>query len=175
MRDYTVGYLCKCCGEYHEELPMSYGSSVPDYFYDVPTEEQEIRIELNDDLCVIDDEYFFIHGSIEIPIINSSKPFIWDVWVSLSAENFDKTNEYWEVEGREKQIDSMFGWLSTSVPGYPETIELKTMVHTRSIGERPYIELEPTKHPLAKEQMEGITMDRVKEIAEKLCEQDEQK
>jgi hypothetical protein len=33
------------------------------------------------------------------------------------------------------------------------------------LGIVPYIELEPTDHPLALEQREGITMERVKELA----------
>jgi hypothetical protein len=68
------------------------------------------------------------------------------------------------VEGREQELEPMFGWLSTSIPCYPETINLKTMVHTRSVGVRPYIELEPTEHqhPLAIEQREGIAIERVK-------------
>ena len=64
MSKYSEGYLCRGCGKYHDELPMSYGSPVPDYFYDIPSEEQENRIEMNDDLCVIDDEHFFIRGCI---------------------------------------------------------------------------------------------------------------
>lgn len=39
---------------------------------------------------------------------------------------------------------------------------------TRPIGHCPFIELEPTDHPLATEQRNGITMDRVREIAEAL-------
>lgn len=174
MSKYQEGYLCRCCGKYHNELPMSYGSPVPDYCYDVPSEEQESRIEMNEDLCIIDDEYFFIRGCIEIPVRDGEGPFIWDVWVSLSEGNFHKTNDYLEVEGREQKLEPMFGWLSTSIPCYPETINLKTMVHTRSVGVRPYIELEPTEHPLAIEQREGITIERIKQIAEELCDEEEQ-
>ncbi|WP_338752632.1 DUF2199 domain-containing protein [Bacillus sp. FJAT-52991] len=174
MSNYQEGYLCRGCGKYHHELPMSYGSSVPDYCYDIPSEEQESRIEMNEDLCIIDDEYFFIRGCIEIPVIDGESPFIWDVWVSLSEGNFDKTNDYWEVEGREQEVEPMFGWLSTSIPCYPETINLKTMVHTRSVGVRPYIELEPTEHPLAIEQRDGITIERIKQIAEELCSEEGQ-
>ena len=54
------------------------------------------------------------------------------------------------------------------MPLYPETLHLKTMAHTRPVGMTPLIELEPTDHPLAVEQREGITMARVQEIAEKL-------
>lgn len=43
---------------------MSYGSPVPDCYEEVPFEEQEKRIEMNEDMCIIDDEYFFIRGSL---------------------------------------------------------------------------------------------------------------
>jgi hypothetical protein len=36
------------------------------------------------------------------------------------------------------------------------------------LGERPSVELEPTSHPLAVEQRNGITVARVHEIAETL-------
>lgn len=60
-----------------------------------------------------------------------------------------------------------FGWLTTELALYsPSTTNLKTHAHTRPLGQRPFIELEPTDHPLAVEQRTGITMDRVREIAE---------
>lgn len=60
-----------------------------------------------------------------------------------------------------------FGWLSTDLFLYsPSTINLKTHVHTRPIGQRLFIELEPTDHPLAVGQRTGIAMERVRKIAE---------
>ncbi|WP_374120980.1 DUF2199 domain-containing protein [Neobacillus sp. PS3-12] len=41
---------------------------------------------------------------------------MWEVWVSLSKTNSEKTIEYWEIEGRENELEPMFGWLSTSLP-----------------------------------------------------------
>ena len=54
-----------------------------------------------------------------------------------------------------------------------ETINLKTNIHTRSLGIRPYIELEPINYFLAIEQRNGITMERIKQIAEELCNEEE--
>ena len=71
----------------------------------------------------------------------------------------------WEKPGRETE-PPYFGWLSTALPGYPSTLNLKTNVHTRQVGRRPRVELEPTDHPLAVEQRQGITLSRVQEIAE---------
>ncbi|PRZ12373.1 hypothetical protein CLV36_11437 [Laceyella sediminis] len=163
------GFVCSTCGEYHDELPMSYRSPAPYYWFLINTDEPEKRHKLTSDLCVIDNKHFFIRGCIEIPVEGQKQPFIWDVWVSLSQENFERSIKLWNEKGREEKLEPMFGWLSTSLPNYPETLNLKTMVHTRQVGISPYIELEPTEHPLAVEQREGITLARVKEIAEEIC------
>jgi len=168
---FQKGYTCASCGNVHEELPLSYGSPAPALWFSLAPEERDERCLMNDELCVIDDEHYFVRGCIEIPVIDSEDMFIWNVWVSLSKENFKRTYLYWEEEGREKELEPMFGWLSTSLSCYPDTtLHLKTLVHTRPVGVRPYIELEQTDHPLSIEQRTGITRARVIEIAEALCQ-----
>jgi hypothetical protein len=162
-----MNYLCKTCGEKHDDLPMAYGALAPAPWYALPEDERDKRAELNSDLCVIDDQYFFVLGRLEIPVLDSSELFAWLVWVSLSEKSFLRKMELWETRGRERE-PPQFGWLCTSLPCYPETLQLKTHVHTRPVGERPYIELEPTDHPLAIEQRQGIMMRRVQEIAEQV-------
>jgi hypothetical protein len=166
----TKGFFCSNCRKFHNEIPESYGSSAPELYYQIPEEELDSRVEMNDDLCVIDNKYFFIRGCIEIPILDKSDSFVWGVWVSLSEANFLKTSELWDVEGRENCAEPMFGWLQTSIPCYPETLNLKTQVYTRSKGARPLIELENTEHPLAIEQNFGISLERIKQVAEMLCD-----
>ncbi len=43
---------------------------------------------------------------------------------------------------------------------------MKARVHSRAVGTRPAIELQPRDHPLAVEQRSGISVDRVREIFE---------
>ncbi len=159
------GFRCRCCGEQHDELPMHYGVAAPAVWFLIPEEERQQRCLLSSDQCIIDEQHFFIVGNLEIPVAGVEAPFSWDVWVSLSAKNFARACELWETAGRESE-PPYFGWLSTRLPGYPDTLHLETMVHTRKVGQRPYIELEPTDHPLAVEQRQGITLARVQEIAE---------
>jgi hypothetical protein len=158
------GFLCHTCGKHHADLPMCFGTDAPAPYYAVAPNERESRCQLSSDLCVIDGEHFFIRGCLEIPVADGPGPFVWGVWCSLSKESFKRVTEMWEVEGR-KNDPSLFGWLCTSLPLYAETLHLKTNVHTRPVGERPLIELEPTDHPLAIEQRLGIDMARVREIA----------
>lgn len=161
------GFICSTCGQFHAELPMDFGVDAPAAYYSIPSGERETRCVMNADLCVIDENEFFIRGCLEIPVIDGPRPFVWGVWTSLSEQSFRRLGEIWEVPGREKE-PPFFGWLCTLLALYPDTLHLKTQVHTRSVGQRPFVELEPTNHPLAVEQRTGITMDRVREIAEKL-------
>lgn len=163
----SKGFQCKCCGVWHEELPTAYGAEAPVLFYQLSEKDQQTRVERTEDACIIFGEpsAYFIAGNLEIPIIGSEEPFVWTVWVSLSESSMQRTHEHWETPGREND-PPCFGWLSTILPMYPETLHLKTMVHTRPVGQRPFVELEPTDHPLAVEQREGISWDRVQEIAE---------
>ena len=159
------GFKCSACGEWHDELPMSFGADAP-YWYDmIAPEERQRRAELSSEQCIIDDEHYFVRGSLEIPVIDGTEPFSWGIWVSLSQKNYERMSELWETSGRENE-PPYFGWLSTALPCYPDTLSLKTHVHTRPVGVRPLIELEPTEHPLAVEQQNGITMARVKKIVE---------
>lgn len=160
------GYVCGGCGERHDELPLGYRTQAPAYWSDDLDGDEES--ELNSDLCVIRADQFFIQGNIEIPVVDTGETFAWGVWVSLSRDNFARTNELWDRDGREAE-PPYFGWLSTELPIYdPSTLQLRTNVHTSPVGQKPVIELEPTDHPLAVEQRTGITRARVQEIAERL-------
>ena len=166
------GYTCNTCGQYHDGLPFSYGSLAPDIVLSMNEKEQRKRVFLSTDQCEVkgqklfDEKHYFILGNIDIPIIGAEEIFRWSVWVSLSKTNYERTCKLWDTEGREKE-PPYFGWLCTSLPVYdPSTINLKTHVHTNPVGVRPFIELEPTDHPLAVEQRNGITLARVQEIAE---------
>ncbi len=146
--------------------PFSYGIAAPASWLELDEEDRKRRGVLGDDQCELD-EHRFVRGRIVIPVIDAPHSFEWGVWVSLSASNYERMAELWHQPGRESE-PPYFGWLCTSLPTYPSTLHLKTLVHTRPVGERPLIELEPTEHPLAIEQREGITLRRVIEIAERL-------
>ncbi|MGH3389065.1 MAG: DUF2199 domain-containing protein [Actinomadura sp.] len=161
-----LGYTCSSCGRHHSELPLSFAAPAPDYW--TPDLVDDPHSELSSDQCVIKGQAFFVHGLIEIPVTDSGQVFTWGVWISLSGESFARTSQLWNTSGREAE-PPYFGWLSTELPIYsPTTINLKTNLHTRPLGGRPAVELEPTTHPLAVEQRDGITRARVQQIAETL-------
>jgi hypothetical protein len=164
-------FTCSCCQGEHSGRALSYGAHAPAMWHpDYADDEGSL---LDSDLCIIKGQAFFIHGLIEIPVRDTGEVFSWGVWASLSAQSFQRALDRWEDPQRDQDPPS-FGWLSTELPIYgTTTVNLKTHVHTRTLGRRPFIELEHTHHPLAVEQREGITSTRVAEIADLLLRQDQ--
>jgi hypothetical protein len=157
-----AGYVCGSCGQRHSGLPLSFATDSPYFWYALPPKERKGK--LTADICEIRGN-FFIRGNIQIPILDGSHPFfVWTVWTSLSETNYRRANKLWRKKERINE-PPYFGWLNTELPVYPvSTLDLKTQVHTQPLGCRPLVELEPTDHPLAVEQRQGITMHRVHEI-----------
>ena len=143
----------------------SFGWAYPIQYLLIPEHERERRVELSSDACVIDGKWFFVRGCLEIPVHDHEEPFSWGVWCSLSQDSFRRYEELFDQVNRAAG-ESFFGWLCSAIPGYPVTQHLKTMVRVRSWPTRPLVELEPTDHPLAVEQREGIPAGRAREIAQ---------
>jgi hypothetical protein len=158
-----AGFDCSCCGQHHEEMPLAFHSPAPANWLLDPELDRDPDSELGSDQCVVRGEEFYIRGLIQIPVRDDPRVLEWGVWASLSRENFLRASEVWDTPGREAE-PSMFGWLSTALPTYtPDTLNLKTMVHTRKLGVRPLVVLEPTDHPLAVEQRDGIAVAELEE------------
>ena len=160
------GFACAGCGAYHVGMP-AFGWDWPVQYLMVPEGERAARVELSSDTCVIDGRWFFARGCLEIPVRGHGEPLSWGVWVSLSEQNFRAYATLFDDASREPGT-RFVGWLCSVVPGYPDTQQLAAALHVRSWPTRPFIELEPTDHPLAAEQREGISSDRVREIAERV-------
>lgn len=161
-----LGFHCSCCGQRHDGLPFSYRTLAPAYWQE--SFEGRPDSVLDDEQCVIGGTHFFVRARLVLPVVDAEEEFEWEVWVSLSEPNFNRMTALWADPERVNEPPS-FGWLSTELPLYePTTLNLKTMVHNQPVGTRPTIDLEPTDHPLAVEQRTGITVARVRDIAERL-------
>jgi hypothetical protein len=161
----TLEWTCARCGEVHRGVPFDWAWDRPLY-WDGPRAEDD---SLSSDLCIWTDDdgvrNYFVRGVIEIPVHDADADFAYGVWSSLSEASFTRVVALWDDPERVHE-PPYFGWLSNRIPGYPDTVNLKTNVVTASLELRPSFLLEPTDHPLAIEQREGITLDRVHEIAE---------
>ena len=155
-------FKCVSCDQWHEGMP-GFATMAPSYYDSMPPDERAARCYLDSDFCVIDNQYFFVRACLELPVIGTIESFVWGVWVSLSDASFKVFVNCYE-EAQRSHNGPFFGWLAAELPLYPDTNGLKTHVHLRDEGVRPRIELEPTNHPLAVEQRNGLDAARVAEI-----------
>ena len=148
-------FTCTCCGKTYDEVPLCFGGEYPDYYFNVPPEEREQRVEMAESLCVIDDHYFH-RGRITIPITDHEEDLVFNVWTSISKENFEIRNDLWNDPARVDHAP-YFGWLQTVVLTYNGTINIKTVARENEPGLIPSIEVIEEDHPLRNDQQNGIT------------------
>lgn len=160
-------WTCQCCGKQFNSLPLDFSVPAPTPWLDIPEAERDSRGKIDSDVCIIDRKDIFVRGCLEIPIVGCGDQFVWGVWTSVSETSFKRIVELWNASNLEQE-PPLFGWLCNRISIYPETFGLKSHLHLRNGGKRPLIELEATDHPLAVEQREGITLQRVEEIAASL-------
>lgn len=151
-------WTCATCGEGHTALPRCFGAQAPWYAL-VPEDEFEQRVDLTADQCVVDENVFFVRGHIDIPLHGQVDPLSFSVWTSLSENSFLHMSGRWALP--ERAGDSpYFGWLSSPIPAYPNTINLKLSVQSRAPGLVPLFSVEPSDHPLSLDQRHGISLER---------------
>ena len=156
----SIRFQCKTCDEWHEGLP-DLAFDAPYQYEQLPPAERELARK-TDDVCAIGED-FFIRVTLPLKIVGWEDEFNFGAWVSLSEKNFRRYLELFEST-EIKGEGPYFGWLCNRFPWYPDTLSLKTNVHLRPYPDRPWIELEPTDHPLAVHQREGITQETLAEI-----------
>ena len=146
---------CPTCGREHRDLPSA-TSQGPLVWELASDQERTDDFELTTDLCVWKWEHFFIRACLEIPCTDRDEVLHFGVWTTLSHDNFKDYARSLDAPPA-SPLPSMFGWFSNSLPGYPETLNLKCNVRTRLGGLRPLIELQASEHPLSLQQRHGVT------------------
>lgn len=160
------GFFCATCKQFHSGLPVSYAADFPDSYLSLKEQEREERTVIGSDQCIIDNEMYFIRGIVELPIIGFKDSFLWGLWASVWKEAFDEISAHWQTPGREKLIGPYKGRLNNQLPEYaPTTVNLKCTVHIEPVGSRPLFFIAEPEHPLAIEQRNGISLERIQQIA----------
>jgi hypothetical protein len=171
----NLRWKCGSCDEWHFGPCFDFGYDAPQYWSkECADTDRRNKLSpnlgrerpetfLTEDYCAIDDRDFFVRGIIELPIIGTAESLRWGVWGSLSRANFDMLLETAE-DPRCLALPPMFSWMSTQLPEYPDTLNLRMYARVSALNMRPQFDVELTDHPLAQEYHNGILPERVKEI-----------
>ncbi|WP_312824337.1 DUF2199 domain-containing protein [Epilithonimonas sp.] len=162
-------FKCNCCGKIYDNIPMTFGNDYPAFYYSIPDDEIENRIEYQKSLCVIDEKYFFHRVRLEIPILDYSENLNFDIWTTISEENFIKRNDDWNNSERTDN-EPYFGWLENEIPTYFDTFHLETISRENEVGLIPSLEIIDENHPLYFDQQNGITLEKAQKIVQNILE-----
>lgn len=168
----SLKFRCSKCGGEHAATNIAWHFAEPLPWL-LATEEERSQSVLTSEQCELvagGMVHHFIHALLEIPVRGRSDPLVWGVWCSQSEATYLEVAALWESDERVK-TGPHFGWLCNRIPCYPDSLHLKTHVHQRAVGLRPFVELECTDHPLAVDQRNGIELDRLQKIVEELLHQ----
>ena len=131
-------YTCSICGQIHEGLSAIAFNSP--YNYECLSEEDKSSMaELSSDFCIIkyeDQTDRFIRVVLKQKIIDEQETLDYGVWVSVSEKSFLDYKENFDSAINET---TYFGYLCNKIPGYENTLSIKTNVETALGNERPEI------------------------------------
>jgi hypothetical protein len=168
----TTGFSCATCGKVHLNLPSSFAADFPDMFANMKREERDVRATIGSDQCIVDQEWFFIRGCLELPVLGSTEPFLWGLWAAVREQVYDEISETWQQKGREKIRGPYKGRLANSLSVHAGTLNLKVTILIQPVGTRPLFVVDELAHPLAVEQQTGISKRRANELAALLLHQE---
>jgi len=69
---------------------MSFAADFPDMGANMKREERDTRALIGSDQCVIDPQWFFVRGCLEVSILGSDELFVWGLWVSTRENVCDE-------------------------------------------------------------------------------------
>ncbi len=162
----SFSFQCTTCNEIHKGLP-SFGPDAP-HSYDILSDlDQENKAVLGSDNCIIENEYFFVRGRLELPIHGFDRSFVWLVWCSLSRESYELWADSFDKLERE-HIGPFFGWLNTDLPFYENTLNLATSVRLVDGGIRPSVDVYEAEHGLYFDQTNRISVAKAEQFVHDL-------
>jgi hypothetical protein len=161
-------WTCPSCGEAHRGL-FDLACTRPDFWRGNEEKRPNAELDLtssflSEDFCVLDGRHFFVRCVLQLPILATGGAFFgFGVWSTLSRKNLEIYIDTFD-SGDQADLGPWFGWFSNKLNGYPDTLNLKCQVRPQAGRQRPLIELDLTDHPLAQDQQNGVTFDRLLEI-----------
>ncbi len=156
------GAACSICGGSHDRI----GALVmpaPDAWLRLSDEPRHGGF-CDDDLCKTPGGDGFVFAILEVPLIGGPQPVVeFGVWAALGEDDFRRYYETYNDRDQSK-LGPLSGALANEIEGFAGAFGLKATVLPQDRGERPLRRLEPSDHPLAVAQREGMPMGKVLEI-----------
>jgi hypothetical protein len=159
---------CVTCGEEHDLLAVEPNYRWPDAYNEVPRKERKYLTSFGKDDGRIrnaadTERRHFLRVLLTVPIAGEQTDVGWGVWVEVGAADWERAYERWN-DPNQAQEPPFAARLANALRGYEGTLGLPGHVRLTGPKMAPRFDLDPdVDHPLAREQREGVTRERVVE------------
>jgi hypothetical protein len=163
-----VRYRCPSCTDKHEGFPaLSY--ALPDVIFALPAAERNARAVVSGDLCILNDERFFIRCIMTVPVQNCEATIEYGAWVEVGTRDFGRYAVHFNGGGH-PAWGIAEGSLANAFPASPEsTLGVACMIRAaQDPSQRPVVEILDHTHAIQGEQLNGITLPRAMEIVSQM-------
>jgi hypothetical protein len=152
-------YRCPDCRDIHDGLP-DLCFALPDAIFELDTAARETRALVSSDLCVLDDERYFIRCVLEVAVTEHTDVFAYGLWAEVAARDFNRYAIYYNTEAP-ANVSVFDGKVANRLPLTAETLGLACSISlSNEEGMRPAISIADTSHELHGEQETGVALSR---------------
>jgi hypothetical protein len=159
-------YDC-ACGKRHEGSPHAV-LTAPDAF---TAQSEEIRAggQLSRDFCNyrnVVGSFHFTRAFLPIKIRGSDSYFVWNLWVRLAQEDYER---YLKVYEKADSLDEFLSAMSNSLPFYPSTDGMPIKIKRQPGNVLPVVTVAMMDHPLAVDCRDGLSVENAVGMATAVC------
>lgn len=157
-------YRCPSCTEIHHGFPaLAY--SLPEAIFQLSAEEKVGRAVVSSDLCILDDEHYFIRCVLPVSVNGYEEEFEYGPWVEVNAEDFSRYSVWFNL-GVSPGWRSIEGRLANALPASTtSTLGIRCkVVLPDDEDNRPFVQISETAHPLYDEQAHGMPITRATQL-----------
>ena len=152
-------YRCPDCRDIHDGLP-DLCFALPDAIFDLDAETRQSRALVSSDLCVLDDNRFFIRCVLEVAIASHSDIFAYGIWAEVPMRDFNRYAVYYNTDAPANLL-TFNGRIGNRLPLTTETLGLACSITlSNEEGLRPALRVLDAAHTLHDEQENGIQLNR---------------
>jgi hypothetical protein len=159
-----IRYRCPTCTDRHDGFPaLAY--AMPDVIFSLPVAERDARAVVSSDLCILDDERYFIRCVMSVPVQGCDDTIEFGPWVEVESQDFGRYAVHFNGSGHPGWVAAE-GYLANAFPANGHTtLGLNCMIRV-AVGksQRPTVEVLDHTHALQAEQVNGVPLPRALEI-----------